>query len=72
MIIPELRVSTDQLSEFRSHITQQLHITRSREAGLNQHTQSQINAPVFNVNNNVNLRFDTRTKKQRNPNGVRR
>ena len=59
----EIRMSTDQLSEFRSHTRQRQHITRSHEGGVNSHTPRRTrNATVSNVNNNANLRFGIRTK----------
>ena len=58
-MIPKLRMSTNQLSDFRSRTRQQRCISHSYEASLNEYNLRRIrNIAVFNVNNNVNLRFD--------------
>ena len=63
----ELRISTNQLSEFGSHSRQQQHISRSRKVSVNEHTPRRTrNSPVLNVNNNINLRFDMRTHNKGN------
>ena len=57
----ELRISTDPLSDFRSHSQQRQNISHSRESILNQHNPRMARSVlVFNVNINENLRFDMR------------
>ena len=55
-------MSIDQLPELKSHSMHQQYISRSCKTSLNEHTPRRPrNAPVFNVNNNVNLQFDIHT-----------
>ena len=56
-------MSTDQSSEFTRRTHQQHYITRSRKGSVHEHTPRRTrNTVMFNVNNNVTLRFDMRTK----------